>query len=342
MQREIKQAGPLLNEQGHLIEAGYAKSLIRTYDRDAIKANHLRIKEWDYYRVNDGKRALALTIADNSYMGMYSVSWIDLAGRQETTKSVMTVLPRGSTGLPSDSSSGDVSFRNKKIALSFVHEGDSRILRCKYPDFQDGKTLEANVVLTEAPAETMVIMTPYEKDDKAFYYNQKINCIRANGTVRLGTDVYRFHDAWAVLDWGRGVWTYSNTWYWSSASGVTDGHRFGFNLGYGFGDTSAASENMLFYDGKAHKLERVTFHIPKESSGRERYLDTWRITSSDDRLRLVFEPVLDRASDTNVLLIRSDQHQVFGLFSGRAVLDDGRVIRIKNFPGFAEKVQNRW
>ena len=44
-----------------------------------------------------------------------------------------------------------------------------------------------------------------------------------------------------------------------------NGKPFGFNIGYGFGDTSAASENMLFYDGTAHKLDDVTFHIPKDS-----------------------------------------------------------------------------
>lgn len=48
------------------------------------------------------------------------------------------------------------------------------------------------------------------------------------------------------LDWGRGVWTYDNIWYWGSGSGEVDGHRFGFNIGYGFGDTSAASENVIF------------------------------------------------------------------------------------------------
>ena len=40
--------------------------------------------------------------------------------------------------------------------------------------------------------------------------------------------------------------------------------------------------------------------------------------------------------------IVSHQHQVFGLFSGKAVLDDGRVIEVKDFPGFAEKVENKW
>ena len=55
-----------------------------------------------------------------------------------------------------------------------------------------------------------------------------------------------------------------------------------------------------------------------------------------------FTPVLDRASCTNVGIICSDQHQVFGRFTGKAVLDDGRVIEVRDFPGFAEKVENKW
>ena len=74
-----------------------------------------------------------------------------------------------------------------------------------------------------------------------------------------------------MLDWGRGVWTCRGTWYWGSASGMVDGVPFGFNIGYGFGDTSAATENALFYGGKLHKLSQVTFHIPRKN-GREHYL----------------------------------------------------------------------
>ncbi|HCQ73675.1 MAG TPA: DUF2804 domain-containing protein, partial [Clostridiales bacterium] len=62
----------------------------------------------------------------------------------------------------------------------------------------------------------------------------------------------------------------------------------------------------------------------------------------DGRFEMDFKPVLDRASCTDALLIKSDQHQVFGLFTGKAVLDDGKVIEIKDFPGFAEKVENKW
>ena len=36
MQYEIKKSGDLLDENGHLIECGYAKKLIKNYDRNAI------------------------------------------------------------------------------------------------------------------------------------------------------------------------------------------------------------------------------------------------------------------------------------------------------------------
>ena len=44
----------------------------------------------------------------------------------------------------------------------------------------------------------------------------------------------------------------------------------------------------------------------------------------------------------DVKVICSDQHQVFGRFSGTAVLDDGTKIRISRLTGFAEKVRNKW
>jgi hypothetical protein len=59
-------------------------------------------------------------------------------------------------------------------------------------------------------------------------------------------------------------------------------------------------------------------------------------------VNLVFEPILDRCSDINAGVIRSDQHQVFGKFSGRCILNDGTVIRVKDVTGFAERVKNRW
>ena len=340
MQHEITTAQPLLDENGNLRQAGYCKKLLPVYRRRDIKVGAIHIKEWDYYLINNGRFAVALTIDDNGYMGLDSISLLQLEEGWEVTKSPMRILPLGKTGLPESSAAGDVSISGKGYHLSFRHEGADRVLDFHMEDFQNGTPIDGRIRLTDEPEESMVICTPFDKP-RHFYYNQKINCLRASGTVTAGGRTYTFDpaDSFAVLDWGRGVWTYHNTWYWGSASGQVDGVPFGWNIGYGFGDTSAASENMLFYNGKAHKLSQVKFNIPGDEKA---FLEPWTFTSDDGRFEMDFKPVLDRASCTDVLLIKSDQHQVFGLFTGRAILDDGKVIEIKDFPGFAEKVSNKW
>jgi len=66
MQHRITEKKPLLDARGRLTEPGYATSLVLDYNRNDIKANKLRIKEWDYYLITNGKIGVALTIADNS------------------------------------------------------------------------------------------------------------------------------------------------------------------------------------------------------------------------------------------------------------------------------------
>ena len=343
MQQRITAPGYLHDEHGRLTACGYATSLLLQYDRSRIAASRLRIKEWDYYCIANDRFALALTIADNGYMGMDSISLLDFDRKWEHTHSVIRPLTLGRRRLPATSVRGDLRVRGKGYEMAFLNNGKVRQLFGHADAFDGGKPLQFDITLTEAPRDSMVIVTPFSGAPRAFYYNQKINCMRAEGRVIYDGQEYLFSPAtaFAVLDWGRGVWTYENTWYWGSASGLAGGRRFGFNIGYGFGDTSAASENMLFYDGMAHKLNGVTFHIPQRD-GQADYLSPWRFTSDDGRLEMDFQPILDRAACIDLKLLLSDQHQVFGRFSGRARLDDGSVIDFRELTGFAEKVHNKW
>ncbi len=341
-QFEITAPIPLLDGDGNLTQPGWARKLYPIYDKSAVKGFPLRLKEWDYYLVTNGRFALALTIADNSYMGLDSISLLDFEEGWQVTKSPMRALTLGGTALPKTSQSGVSASSGRGYAILFVNDGDKRTLIAHMDNYKDGQPLDANIVLTDEPEESMVICTPFDKPGH-FYFNQKINCLRARGAVTLGDRTYRFdrEDSFAVLDWGRGVWTYHNTWYWGSASGLVEGVPFGFNLGYGFGDTRAATENVLFYGGKAHKLGYVIFHIPLDR-GKPDFLAPWTIHDDEGRLELTFQPVMDRASCTDAKVIKSDQHQIFGRFTGTAVLDDGRTVELENFFGFAEKVENKW
>ena len=341
MQNEITEPIELLDEKGNLTSPGYAKKLYPIYHKPQTFKQRFHTKQWDYYYIGDQHHGLALTIDDNGYMGLDSISFLDFDEKWEITKSMMQFMTLGKKNLPETSVTGDISAQSDKYVMTFCNNGTSRHLEGWMSKFRDKDVITFNIDLTEIPEESMVIMTPFDKEGH-YYYNQKINCMKASGEVIIGEDHYYFNDgAYATLDWGRGIWTYKNTWLWSSLSTEVDGVPFGFNLGYGFGDTSAASENMLFYQGKAHKLEDVTFHIPQKD-GKDDFMSPWTFTSSDDRVNLTFTPILDRASKTDVGIICSDQHQVFGYFNGTCVLDDGKVIELKDKLSFAEKVYNKW
>lgn len=343
MQHEVIKWTPLLDEDGNLIEPGYATSMIYDYDRTDIKANKLRIKEWDYYLIYNKDFAIALTIADNSYMGLISASVINLKMGKEITKSVTKLFPMGKTKMPRSSTIGKTMVTTSKVGMCFNNNGNTRQLVFEFPKFENGKTLSGDILITNEPQDSIVTATPF-RESKHFYLNQKIVGFKAMGYFKIGDTEINFSgkDTRAILDWGRGVWPYKATWYWGAACGILGGDEFGFNIGAGFGDTSKATENMAFFKGIGHKLDVVTFNIPKDSKGKDDFLSTWTLGSNDGRFHMKFTPIVDRNANLNLGVLASIQHQVFGKFTGFVVLDDGTKIHIKNFLGFVEKVYNKW
>lgn len=340
MQKEVTEKTDLLDESGSIANPGWAKAPLWNYNRERIKAPRFRIKEWDYYCVLNGSSGIALTLSDMGYLGFAGITVFDFVKKTETSRSTLVPFTMGRWNLPRNSESGVSLFENKTSRISFTADSGKRVLDFFWKDFTQGEDLSGYAELTAAEGNnSMVTATPFKENPHAFYYNQKINCLSASGSYTLGKTAVTFppEDTFGVLDWGRGVWTYANTWYWGSASGLVSGVPFGFNIGYGFGDLSTHSENALFYRGKLHKLDRVTFDIPEDS-----YLSPWQFSDNRGRLDLKFTPILDRASKTSLLVIKSDQHQIFGRFSGKAVLDDETELDIKDLTGFAEKVYNRW
>ena len=337
---EVTERHLLLDKNGQLAEPGWSRQLIQEYRREDIKAPKFRIKEWDYYLIMNEDFAVALTISDLGYMGMISASFIDFTKPWEHTESVLTAVPMGRFNLPSDSKDGVTMYKakDKRVIMKFEVKNGKRYLKCKFKDFDGDKDFMCNIVLKQPEQDTMVIATPWDEKHH-FYYNQKINNMPAAGWAEYDGKRYNFDPTtdFGILDWGRGVWTYDNYWYWGSGSGYVDGVPVGFNIGYGFGNTSAATENVIFYDGKAHKIDDVTFHIPEDS-----YSDPWAFTSSDGRFEMNFIPIIDRASLTDVKVIVSDQHQVFGRMTGTMILDDGTKVELKDFLCFAEEVHNKY
>ncbi len=346
MEHEITKKLVLLDKKGHITEEGWARKPLWTYQRKAVKGGRLKIKEWDYYAIINQEKGYGVTatISDLGYASLFAISYIDLVRKEAVQKDAISFLPLGRTGLCQSSvQDSEVSWTNKEIRLAFIKRDEKRhlLFACPTLKLPEGTIgLDCSFILHhKADAESLNIATSWKEQRKAFYLNEKANCLRAEGTIRRGmqTEQLLHGEAWGVLDWGRGRWTYQNTWYWASLSALVENIPFGLNLGYGFSDRSAATENAIFYNYTIDKLSDVHFIFNKDN-----LMEPWHVQDKEGRLDLLFEPLVDRSSSTDFLVIKSLQHQLFGTYSGTCILKDGTILHLEHLFGFAEEVYNRW
>ena len=344
MQTELTRPGPLLDPAGRLAQVGWSRQPLLDCNLEAARfyalrpLQRFRLKRWDYYALFTSQRFFSATIADLGYAGNLFVYTLDFATGDLHEDGLVVPLASG-VRLPRNSTEGASHFKDARNRLHFEVTPEGRRVSVVWPGFQAGRGLQADFLLhCPITHESMTIVIPIGQ--RRFYYNRKINCLPAEGTLQIGErrEALRPHEALGSLDWGRGVWDYRSYWNWASASGfLPDGRTVGLNLGCGFGDLSAATENAVILNGRIHKLEQVRFDY---TSGD--YMKPWKFTSSDGRLNLEFVPFKDRTARTNLGVIFSEVHQMFGRYSGQAVADSGEVLHLENLTGFAEEHHARW
>jgi hypothetical protein len=344
MQTELTQSGSLLQADGKLAQVGWARQPILDCNLESARfyaltpLQRFRIKRWDYYAVFSPRRFFSATIADLGYAGNLFVYTMDFETGDLHEEGIVVPFGKGVT-LPRNSNEGDSHFEDARLKLDFSLHPDHRHLSVSWPSFHEGRGIQAEIDLqTPSGYESMNIVIPI--GEKRFYWNRKINCLPASGFVKYG-DLNETLDAKTCLgslDWGRGVWEYQSYWNWASASGfLPDGRTIGLNLGRGFGDLSKAGENTLILNNRIHKLEQVKFDY---TSGD--YMKPWKFTDTENRLDLIFTPFKDRLAQTNLGIITSKVHQMFGRYNGFAITDEGEKLQIKDLIGFAEEHHAKW
>jgi hypothetical protein len=343
-QAELTQPSPLLIADGQLTQVGWSRQPLLDCNLENARFYSLRflqrfrIKRWDYYGFTTPDHFFSATLADLGYAGQVFIYLIDFPSGEYHEATLTLPFARG-IALPRNSTEGDSTFDNGLVRLAFRHEKNARHISVAWPQFA-GKDLTADVRLSVKPNhESMTIVIPMNSTHR-FYYNCKINCLPAEGYLTRGDDRIEFKPTGTLgnLDWGRGIWDYRSFWVWASASGfLPDGRTVGLNLGFGFGDTSKATENALILNGCLHKLGQVDFQYSSQNFKRP-----WHMSSTDGRLVLEFTPFVERVARTNLLLIASEVHQMFGHYRGTLTADDGEVIHLDGLIGWAEEHHARW
>ncbi len=344
MQLELTQPGPLLNDQGRLAQIGWSRQPLLTCNLEnarfyALHAlQRFRIKRWDYYALFTPQRFFSATVADLGYAGNVFVYTLDFASNELHEEGLVVPLGRG-IHLPADSTRGETSIVHPQATLCFRAEAGQRHIFVDWPGYHEGRGIKAEISLACPPDhESMTITIPIGA--KRFYYNRKINCLPAQGTIQYGDMHEELHpqESLGALDWGRGVWDYRSFWNWASASGyLPDGRALGLNFGQGFGDLSRATENCIILDGRVHKLDQVRFDYRSGD-----YMRPWHFTDNEGRLDLTFTPFHERIARTALVVIDSQVHQMFGRYTGHVRLDHGQEIEVRDLIGFAEEHRARW
>ena len=341
-QIEITEETPLLSPDGILLTAGWARKNLFLYDRNSVR-HPLRRKEWDFYQISDGHYMAQVSFANISLGGYASAVLVDLRGGKTLVSSMAPFLGgKDRYVLPARGDvPNDVSFRVGK-ALFEVHTGETgRTIR-----FENGDVRCAFDMEIPEGLENITTVLPFEGYPDRYFMTTKQNCMRCSGSFTapgVRADFSK-ETCFCILDWGRVCTPYSLVWYWGNGSGTaTDEngaeHLFGFEITWGIGDESHATETCLFVDGKAHKIGAVDVEtFPKP----DRYLEPWRFLSDDGRFRLTMTPFYDHHSDLDIKVMRMHSHQVHGLWNGSVTLEDGRVLTIRDLYAFCEYVENRW
>lgn len=334
MNHEITQKTILLDEQGHLAVKGYAKRMQFIYNRDRVNNTGRKLKEWNFYQFIKDHYSLQMTIGHVSYMCSVSVSLIDLDTGKRFDFGTMKplVIPR----LDRDPEKRSfVAYKDKHLYMSFQVKEDKRIL-CVRGSNRQFKNVDIRLVVDNDPAnEKMVIATPFDKPSQ-FYLNYKENYYHATGSVRFDAFQMDFGGATGLLDWGRGVWPYEHEWFWGNLSSHIEGVPFGFNIGWGFGDLSHATENMYFYNKKAYKLGQLQVNRDEEDM-----MKPWELHDEEGKIQLKFTPYFDNYTENKYVVIDTHCHQVYGFFEGVIQTEDGPKT-FKDEMAFIEHAVNKW
>lgn len=339
-QRLITERADLLDKSGRLAVKGWAPQAMLTYDPARVDEDVDNLREWEFFTVLTEDYVINFTVAEIGFASFCSVDYIDFASGTKKIGFAYEVGTGELIDMTPDNFGRMACTEDGREVMIYEREGDKRVLTFNLEGGIFADDMSGRIELEQKRSmDFMALATPFAESEQMFFYEQKISGMPAAGTAVIDGQTIELPQgkAFAVMDWGRGAWPDKLNWRWGSGSGIIEGKVVSFNIGNGFGDMSAASENLIVYDGVGHKIDRVTWRYDSED-----YTKPWQFTSNDGRFEMTLVPVYDQNMDVDMLFKYGVLHKVYGSFSGTLTLDDGRTIAVENMMGFAEEVFISW
>lgn len=169
-------------------------------------------------------------------------------------------------------------------------------------------------------------------------FTRKSAGLPVSGSVQWGNREWHCDErTCGTIDWSCGFMRRETAWNWACLAGrLADGRSIGLNLAAGVNETGM-TENALWLDGTRIKLDLARFEY-------DRYAPEapWRVTTSDGRVDLYFQPSGVRRERMNALVLASNFRQYIGTFEGTVRDDSGTLVPVAGLRGLMEDHFARW
>lgn len=320
----------LLNPQA----IGYAATPLITSN---LSGNFLRKKKWNYWCVFGEEILFSATISHMDYAAVCFVYLFHYESGRLIEKTVTLPIPRHVHMPEQVLHTSQAS--SKEMDLQFIHKQQQTHLLVSIPDFE-GEPLNARIQIDHpADQESLNVVIPWDR--KHFQFTAKHHTLPASGIVEHGESRFTFdaQENHAVLDYGRGIWPREATWNWGFASQRIGNKRVGLNFGGKWTDGTGMTENAVIIDGKLYKIsEDVLFTYDATN-----FMKPWTLkTKFSSDVNLKFTPFFERIARTDVKLVYSEVHQMFGYFHGTIDIEGYGRLTISHMLGCVEEHKAKW
>ncbi|WP_404970870.1 DUF2804 domain-containing protein [Vibrio campbellii] len=167
-------------------------------------------------------------------------------------------------------------------------------------------------------------------------YTQKHNALTIHGQMSVKGQPQDLSNAVAGYDFSAGYMRRETSWRWASINHRSEDKSIGLNLAAGVNETGNC-ENVIWIDGERHLMPPVHFEF-----SRMHQEASWRITSQDKRIDLIFKPKNQRSEKKNFWLLKSNFRQFVGYFSGYLIDDSGIKHELDEVMGLTEDHYAKW
>ena len=312
--------GNVLSPSGKLQYSGYLSGPTLHWDPSPLQESY-RYKQWDFYAIYTHNLTLCIAIADLKYVKNVFITIYE-AGKQPITLEKL-IPPWDEVSMSNHSYVGTSFYNNTEFMVFFHNNHDTfKTIVAKY------LMIDINLQFRRKPnQESMVFLGPFNSDMSQFFYAQKEYNFLVDGYAKIGNNEYLIYQELGMMDWGRGVWPYNGGWIWASGMGKVGENSIAVNFGLGGpldASVAEATDDCVFFNEKMIKLGVVRVQQSEENE------DVWEYETINKEPTSRYAAIKGRFTverryrkSVNLLVIKSDLHQMFGVFTGEVKTIEG-------------------